>query len=54
MIAPLDKVEALISSGVVIDGKTILGLYALKSRIAEGLIRCEAHDSLDLDQFISL
>ncbi len=54
MIAPLDKVEALISSGVVVDGKTILGLYALKGRIAEGLIRCEAQDSLDLDQFISL
>ena len=54
MITTVDKVESLISSGVIIDGKTILGLFALKSRIEQGLSTIDDRDTIDLDQFISL
>ncbi|MDA8277891.1 MAG: NUDIX hydrolase [Actinomycetota bacterium] len=54
MIAPLEKIESLISDGVIIDGKTLLGLFALKSRVAAGLSKVVSLDSLDLDQFVSI
>ena len=54
MISPIEKIESLIAAGVLVDGKTILGLFALKSRIEQGLTPIETKDSVDLDQFVSI
>ena len=54
MIAPIERVDELIESGIIIDGKTILGIFALKRRVQAGLAHSSFVDTVAVDQFVSL